>query len=126
AIHSSLEDGAAAMLTELVTADVPPAPALATALAAQIGKQQRPSDVATLLALLATLDTDDAALMTQIVGALDLPADSQLSQQLAAATAGRSAEMIDQLYEKALATLQNGESSEAAQVEAVRLLRLRK
>ncbi|WP_158265375.1 PVC-type heme-binding CxxCH protein [Blastopirellula marina] len=126
AIQSSVGEGAGPLLATLTTSpeakSVKVQP-LITALATQIGKQQSKADLAAILQLLPALQKSDPAAFEKIVRSLNLAADSQMSQQLAAATGGKSAQVFHELVNEALAVLDDDKSSLNAKVDAVKVLR---
>jgi len=125
AIQSAVESGAAEVLARLVgdgTAEPPDGTRmLIQALSAQIGRQQRPEDVATLLRLVPRLGDRPAA--SSIVAALALPADSPLAAQLAAATGGKSTELLAAMIDEAVRIA--GDAREPADRRAASVARLR-
>lgn len=126
AVQSSLETGAGAVLALLAGDEqsrrAPGVGELIQSLAAQIGRQQRPDDVAAVLRVLSALA--DQAAAQQILAALAAPPDSPLAAQLAAATGGKAAMLLAGLLKEARATAANRELPPANRAEAVYRLQL--
>jgi putative membrane-bound dehydrogenase-like protein len=107
AVMSSLNEGAGAVLAE-VAADPklrhrPAGASWIETLAAQIGRQQRPEDAATVMDVLRKLREDKTVKTTMqtIVRAMAAKPGSPLAEQLAAATEGESEKVLQQLFESA-------------------------
>lgn len=127
AVQSSLVEGAGMVLAELA-AD----PALRSAghsqevirsLARQIGKQRRPDDVALVLETLRRV-APDTGLLQEVVQGLDARPGSALEQQIASATGGKAAEVIQQMVSDAAQVARDGNRPMAERADAARLLRL--
>lgn len=95
-------------------------------LAAQIGKQQRPDDVAAVLSVLRTLPMDDRGTMQAIVQGIAAKQGTELEKQLAAATGGKADEFLQELLTASAATAANSEAETKSRIEAVSRLRLGK
>ncbi len=126
AIHTALETGAGAVLA-LLAGDAEALKSeggrqLVQVLAAQIGRQQKSEDIAVLLRLLPQLK--NAAASQLILSALALPPDSPLATQIAAATGGKSSEILAGLLADARRLAGDGEAATAQRVESVFRLQL--
>lgn len=130
AVRSSLAEGTGTVLANLATdksfrAAKTGQPIL-TALAAQIGKQQRTDDIAAVLDTLRAVPAAEKQIVQTIVRGLAAKPGSSLEKQIAAATGGRSEELIAELIATARATAANEKTKTTQRVEAVHLLRLGK
>lgn len=128
AVHSSLAEGAGAVLADLL-ADVsfrarPQGLAFLGALATQIGRQQRKEDVALLLKALQELGDADPNCLRTVVSALGAKPGSDLDRQVLAATSGRSEAVIEELVASARQAALDGDLAPAARAQAVQSLRL--
>jgi putative heme-binding domain-containing protein len=128
AVQSSLAEGAGAVLAELA-ADTefrsrPEGLEFVSSLAAQIGRQQRPDDVAGVLTTLQGLPASDQAVLQAIVAGLDAKPDSELARQVAEATSGRSEAAIAEMVASAKGVAANGEAPVEQRAQAVRTLRM--
>jgi putative heme-binding domain-containing protein len=107
AVQSSLAEGAGDVLARLAADEKFRATAAGRiwleALAAQIGKQQRPEDVAAVTDVLRKLAGDQEAkeALQTVVQALAARPGSPLAAQLAAATGGESESVLRELFESA-------------------------
>jgi putative membrane-bound dehydrogenase-like protein len=128
AVLSSLAEGAGGTLAELAKNKEFTGSASGTevlrSLTTQIGKQQRPDDVAAVLSVLRSLDDSQTGLMNTIVQGLAVKKESPLEKQIATATGGRSEAALKELVAAALKTAGDNQQPSAARVEAVSLLRL--
>ncbi|MBA2115239.1 PVC-type heme-binding CxxCH protein [Bremerella alba] len=121
AIQSSLATSAGQLLAELAThGDAPKE--LLSSLARQIGKQQRPGDVATLTRLLSNLTSNHPELFELIVTHLDATPGSSLARQMANATQGESEAVIQRMVDQAKLTLSNRDTPIGARVGAIDVL----
>ena len=93
-------------------------------LAAQIGKQQDPADVAAVLSLLRHLPDEHRSLIQVIVEGLAAPADSELARQLTAVTGGRADELMADLLEQSVEVSQDEEATVSERVSAIGRLQL--
>ena len=129
AVGSSLHQGSGAVLAHLIGPDafVGSRAGLETIrqIAAQIGRQQRPADVAAVvksLLLLASARDESAAAV--ILTGLNAAEGSALRKQIDAASGGRASERIRQLVAGAARTALNGEAANRQRVAAVAQLQL--
>ena len=130
AVQSSLARGAGDVFSLLAADDqfraAPAGKNLLRSLAAQIGQQQSADDVAAVLKTLSALaGTKDGTLQIILQG-LALKPDSKLAQQVAAATGGKSDELMRQLVTDALAIAGDSERKLKERLAAVQQLRLGK
>ena len=95
-----------------------------TILATQIGKQKRPDDVAAVLAALARLSAEENQIVQVIVEGLAVEKGSELEQQLAAVTGGRSKQLIQELLQKSVEIAGNVEADTAQRNAAIGRLQL--
>jgi putative membrane-bound dehydrogenase-like protein len=129
AVMSSLNEGAGAVLSE-IAADAKFRHTAVGAgwietLATQIGRQQRPEDVAAVMDVLRKLREDKTVKTTMqtIVRALAAKPGSPLAEQLAAATEGESDKVLRQLFEAALREARDENLSPEKRAAAVHRLR---
>ncbi|MEQ8785156.1 MAG: HEAT repeat domain-containing protein [Pirellulaceae bacterium] len=124
---SSLSEGAGLVLSQLARDDAFAASDVGRdvlrSLTAQIGKQQRPDDVAAVLALLGSLKKKDQKLLDTLVQGLAAKKGSPLEKQLAVATGGRSQQALAEVVERSLKTA-TSDAAPVERVEAIALLRL--
>lgn len=124
AIQSGLADGTAGLLTRLALdsqrANTPGGRAVLAALCAQLGRQQRPEDVASLLRVVSQIQQQD--LLRWILSSLAVPPDSPLAQQIAAATGGKSQQVFQQLLEEARKIAGDAEQPAERRARAIRQL----
>ena len=128
AVRSSLASGSGAVLAEL-TRDVEFRKTTAgrewlKQLAAQIGKQQRPEDVVALLDVLRNIPSEESGTLQAVLQGTAAPADSKLSQQIAAATDGRAGAFTKQLVADAKVLALDGSATAANRAAAVQQMRL--
>ncbi|MEX2026210.1 MAG: HEAT repeat domain-containing protein, partial [Pirellulaceae bacterium] len=130
AVQSSLASGAGQVFS-LLAADgdnrsSADGKALLRNLAAQIGQQQSADDVAAVLTTLSALaGTKDGTLQVILQG-LALKPGTKLAEQVAAATGGKSDELMRQLVTDALAVAADEEKKLPARLAATQQLRLGK
>jgi putative membrane-bound dehydrogenase-like protein len=128
AVMSSLREGAGEVLTGLAQ-DVTWSQSTAGRtwfglLAGQIGKQQRPADVAAVLALVRDAAPQTQEVTRMVVQSLAAPQGSELATQLAAVTGGQAAAWMATLLTQSAATAADNEATEARRIEAILRLRL--
>ncbi|WP_165698727.1 PVC-type heme-binding CxxCH protein [Bremerella volcania] len=121
AIQSSLRTNAGRLLAELALDDSAPKELLSL-LARQIGKQQRPDDIANVAKLLPKLNSDQPKVFQFVITHLAIPPGSSLAQQMAKATNGESEEVINKMVARAKATLKNRDAPIADRIRAVDVL----
>jgi putative membrane-bound dehydrogenase-like protein len=128
AVQSSLKQGAGHVLSILAadakyrgTSD---GKQFLRSLAAQIGQQQSADDVAALLKTLTSLSAEKDGVLPVILQGLGLKPGNKLAQQVAAATGGKSDELMKQVVTEALAAAADGERKLPARLAAVQQLRL--
>lgn len=128
AVQSSIGDGAGALLAELAAdksfRGAEPGLGWLRDLAAQIGKQQRADDIASLLQTLKTLPPDEKSAVQAIVQGVAAKADSKLNQQIAAATGGRADELTKELLASSAAIAADAKRPAPERAAAAQLLRL--
>jgi putative membrane-bound dehydrogenase-like protein len=128
AVQSSLKEGAGQVLTELAADEKFRAEAggkdFLRRLAAQIGQQQSPADAAALLKTVAALAGAKDGTLEVILQGLALKPGTNLAEQVAAATGGKSDELMKQLVERALATAANSDAKLPQRLAAVSQLRV--
>jgi putative membrane-bound dehydrogenase-like protein len=95
-------------------------------LAAQIGQQQSAGDVAALIKMLTALSSEKDGALQVILQGLALKPGSKLAEQVAAATGGKSDELMKQVVSEALAAAADSERKLPARLAAVQQLRLGK
>jgi len=95
-----------------------------TALAAQIGKQQRSDDLAAVLDLLRRMPPEETAAIRAIVQGLAAKSGSELQRQLAAVTGGQAEKLMRELLAEATQTAGHREAALPQRVAAVQRLRL--
>jgi len=129
AVQSSLVEGAGEVLA-LLAADAKFVSTSAgrswlEALAVQIGKQQRPEDVAAVIDVLQRFARDSAHkdMLRTIVQALAAPPGSPLAAQLTAATGGQSESVLRELFQTALTVATDEQADAAKRSEAIYRLR---
>src|SRR5690606_34619642 len=93
-------------------------------LARQIGAQKQVADVAALIKTLQGLSAEDEALAQVIVRGVTRGAgnDTAIRDQLAAATGGKAAELLENLVQQSLKTAADEKQALEARVQAVRSL----
>ncbi len=128
AVLSSLGEGAGAALS-LIAADEKFAATregrdLLTSLATQIGKQQRPDDVAETLQTLAALAEANSTLLPQLVQRLAARPKTPFAEQIAAATGGKAEALMTTLIAEAAQRAADEGAPLNARVAAVEQLRL--
>lgn len=128
AILTSLGDGAGLMLQQLASdaklADNETNKQFVLALTSQIGKQQRPEDVALLIQVLVRWSEQKSPLLALAVQNLGAKQSSPLAEQIAKATGGKADEWLREMVSSALVTAKNEQASVDKRVAAVRQLRL--
>ncbi|MCO6457800.1 MAG: HEAT repeat domain-containing protein [Pirellulaceae bacterium] len=128
AVMSSLAEGSGNVLNQLATNDrfrkTAEGKTLLQALAAQIGKQQRADDVASLLTTLRQLNQAEPAAMQAIINGLALKSGSPLARQVADATGGRADELLARLLSEAMATARDDGAAVEKRVAAIGSLKL--
>lgn len=126
AVFSSLAEGAGAVLKALVTTEktVDVDKSTIQAIAKQIGRQQRPDDIADVLSILRSLKQGDRELMEAIVEGLAAKPGTPLHRQIAAATSGRANELIKEIVAKASQDALDENLNLKKRVNAVHQLRL--
>ncbi|HZN33592.1 MAG TPA: PVC-type heme-binding CxxCH protein, partial [Pirellulaceae bacterium] len=127
-VLSSLGEGAGGALS-LIAADAgfrdsKEGRELLASLATQIGKQQRPDDVAETLKTLAALAKENSTLLPPLVQRLAARPGSPLAQQIAAATGGKAEALMKLLIAEAAAKAADENAPLKARVAAVEQLRL--
>ncbi|MFP6573733.1 MAG: PVC-type heme-binding CxxCH protein, partial [Pirellulaceae bacterium] len=127
AIQSALGKGAGLILEEVVRhqefAQTKTAGAWLARLSAQIGKQQRPEDIAAVLKILGNPQVTKSVSSRLITG-LGARPNSALAKQLAAVTGGSAAEVTRMLIQEAVKKLQNEKLEVSQRAAAVRSLTL--
>ena len=127
AIQSSLGKGAGLIVEEVVRhqefAQTKTAGAWLARLSAQIGKQQRPEDIAAVLKILGNPQITKSVSSRLITG-LGARPNSALAKQLAAVTGGSAAEVTRMLIQGAVKKLQNEKLEVSQRAAAVRSLTL--
>ncbi len=128
AVQSSLAVGAGEVFQELA-ADEQFRQAAAgrtflKSLVAQIARQQRPADIAALLAVFRGLANEESPLLSELLAAAAFKADSPLARQIQAVTAGRSASVMAELLSSAARTAAGNKQPIADRQKAIHLLRL--
>jgi len=130
AVQSSLKQGAGQVLSLLAsdakyrgTAD---GKSFLRSMAAQIGQQQSADDVAALLKTLTALAGEKDGVLQVILQGLALKPGSKLAEQVAAATGGKSEELMKQVVSEALRAAADGEQKLPARLAAAQQLRLGK
>ena len=128
AVLSSLAEGAGAALS-LIAADAAfrdtkEGRELQASLATQIGKQQRPDDIADTLKTLATLARSNSSLLPPLVQRLAARPNTKLAEQIAAATGGKAEALMKSLIAESAARAADENAPLAARVAAVEQLRL--
>lgn len=128
AVLSSLADGAGLMLAQIAAdeklATSEPGKELIRALAVQIGKQQRPEDIAQLVKTLAQWSEQKSPLLPLTIQSLAARQGSPLAQQIAKATGGKADEWLQELLAQATTTAKNDQAAVPARITALRQLRL--
>jgi len=129
AVGTSLHHGAGAVLEQLVEDDAfaGSADGLQTIeqIAAQIGRQQRPADVAAIVEILAKLaERNGERISAAILTGLNAPTGSALRKQIDAASGGRAGERIQRLVADAEARALDAKLLLDQRTEAVAQLRL--
>ncbi|MGE3779999.1 MAG: PVC-type heme-binding CxxCH protein [Pirellulaceae bacterium] len=127
AVMSSLFEGAGEVLA-LLSADEPFRQSDAgrdwlRLLGAQIGKQQRPEDIAALLKVLRAIAADSVSVQT-LVRSLGAKTGSPLDRQVAAATGGQSDRVVQEMLASASNTALNADAKLNSRIESISLLRL--
>jgi putative heme-binding domain-containing protein len=97
---------------------------LLASLAAQIGKQQRPEDIALVLKTLASLAEANSTLLPPIVQKLAARPGTPLAEQIAAATGGKAEALMRALLAESAKTAASDAAPLKARVAAVEQLRL--
>jgi putative heme-binding domain-containing protein len=129
AVMSSLNEGAGDVLAELAADPKlrhrPAGASWIETLAAQIGRQQRPEDVAAVIDVLRKLREEKTVKTTMqtVVRALAAKPGSPLAEQLAAATEGESEKVLHQLFETARRDALDEKTPPQRRKEAVHRLR---
>jgi putative membrane-bound dehydrogenase-like protein len=128
AVLSSLGEGAGEALA-LIAADgefrgTREGRELLASLAAQIGKQQRPEDIALVLKTLASLAEANSTLLPPIVQKLAARPGTPLAEQIAAATGGKAEALMRALLAESAKTAASDAAPLKARVAAVEQLRL--
>jgi putative membrane-bound dehydrogenase-like protein len=127
AILTSLGDGAGLMLQQLASdaklADNETNKQFVLALTSQIGKQQRPEDVALLIQVLVRWSEQKSPLLALAVQNLGAKQGSPLAEQIAKATGGKADEWLREMVSSALVIAKNEQASVEKRVAAVRQLR---
>lgn len=121
AIQSSLSTSAGPLLAELAGQRAAPKQLLSS-LARQIGKQQRPEDIAVVAKLLSELSRDQPEVFQLVITHLDAASGSSLAQQLAKATRGESEAVIQKMIDQAQATLKKRDSPLEERLRAIDVL----
>ena len=128
AVRSSLVTGSGAVLAELMQdrafCHSEGSLELIGELAAQIGKQQRPDDVADLIHGLASLSPDEEKVSTAVIVGLALAPGSPLHERIDGVTGGRAKELIDAIVKKAADQAINGQAPQTKRIAAVYELQL--
>ena len=128
AVSTSLETGAGAVLLNLVSdTDFRQSDAALDAfqqLASQIGRQQRPEDVAAVIEALITVTEDDEKITGAIIRGLDVKQDSDLAKRIAIATGERSAEFTKRLLKSAIERAADRNADSTERIGAIHTLRL--
>lgn len=126
AIHSGLRQGAGGLLARLALdsrrARSDGGRAVLAALAAQIGRQQSPEDIAVLLQVMSRLEDTETTRL--IVTSLALPADSPLAKRLAEVTGGRTAVVLRNVLAEATQLALDATQKADRRAQAVRQLSL--
>lgn len=129
AVLSSLVEGAGEVLTHLAADEKFLSTAAGKnwleALAGQIGKQQRPEDLAVVIDVLRKFARDPAHKTTlpTIMQALAAKPASPLAAQLAAATGGQSETVLRELFQTALTQATDEKTEADKRIEAIHRLR---
>jgi putative membrane-bound dehydrogenase-like protein len=131
AVMSSLAEGAGNVLVGLTKesnaafVSTPAGRGWLESLAAQIGRQQRPEDVAAVLDVLRQLAADDAKKTTLqlILQAISAKPDSPLAMQLTAATGGQSERLLRELFRTSLKQAVDEKLPPAKRIESIHRLR---
>lgn len=128
AILTSLGDGAGLMLQQLASdtklAENETNKQFVLALTSQIGKQQRPEDVALLIQVLVRWSEQKSPLLALAVQNLGAKQGSPLAGQIARATGGKADEWLKEMVRSALVTAKDEQATVEKRVAAVRQLRL--
>jgi putative heme-binding domain-containing protein len=128
AILSSLGDGAGLLLEKLAEDDKLLAERtnreLVTALAKQIGKQQRAEDLAALMEILERWSKDNLPMFYQVVLDLDLRQGSPLAVQIDKATGGRVEQRLQMIVNRALTTANSDGDKLEEKVAAIEKLQI--
>jgi putative membrane-bound dehydrogenase-like protein len=126
AIHSSVETGAGPLLARLATDSSFTAQAwgreFLQVLAAQIGRQERPEDVAAVLRVLTTV-TDEPVLQAVLTG-LAPKAGSALERQVTAVAGGKTSAVLQGMLADARKTASRSAGKLAERLESIHLLQL--
>ena len=128
AVMSSLREGAGEVLGSL-TSDLTWSQSASGRtwtglLASQIGKQQRPADIAAVLSLIRDASPEAKEVTQAVVQSLAAPQGSELATQLAAVTGGQAAAWMASLLTQSAAMAGDSEAPEAKRIEAIQRLRL--
>ena len=128
AILSSCAVGAGGVMAQIVEdpkfRDSENGRALLEALAAQIGKQQRPEDVVSVIAVLSALPAGEQQTLQAIIRGLSLKEGSPLQQQVAAATGGLADDLLANIVQQAQAIAADPQAPAGDRVSATHQLRL--
>ncbi len=92
-------------------------------LARQIGRQQKPADIAALLPAAADLARTDASLLRQVVTAVNAKPGSKLATDLATVTGAKGKQELQRLLASATTTATDESANIAQRVTAIRQLR---
>ena len=128
AVMSSLAEGAGDVLAELAQDAAarknPVGRTYITALAFQIGKQQRSDDIAAVLQVLGSLPKEETATIQAIVQGVAAKQGSDLASQLTAVTGGQAESLMNELLASAARIASDRKAASDARVSAVQQLRL--
>lgn len=127
AVLSSLSEGAGAALASLATSkfrDQTHVRGAISKVAAQIGKQQSPADVAVLLKLMRDLPPANNPVTAFVIEKLAAKKGGSLAQQLAAVTGGESTRALAKIVEQAGKIAVDPQAKIAARTAAIAQLRL--
>ncbi|WP_425615336.1 PVC-type heme-binding CxxCH protein [Anatilimnocola sp. NA78] len=128
AVLSSLGDGAGLMLEQLAAngklAEQKNATELVSNLVMQIGKQQRPEDIALLVSTIGKWSTGKSPLLPLALQSLAARQDSPLGKQIAAATGGKADEWLQELLGTASKSALNRAATPKDRVASIQQLRL--
>ncbi len=125
AIQSSLATNAGAVLAQLASHDQA-SDKLIGSLARQIGKQQRPEDIATVAKLLSDISKEYPERSELVLTQMDIAPGSPLAQLLANATNGKSEVVIRNMVAQATRTLLSNEATLDSRTRAVEMLQFGK